>query len=82
MTFPLVVLAGLAVLGGLFNLPFRNENFDILTRWLEPVFRGVPQPEVSSFGLGFALSTIALVAAVSGIVLGRAFYRNGLPANR
>jgi NADH-quinone oxidoreductase subunit L len=81
MTFPLVVLAGLAVLGGLFNLPFRNENFDILTRWLEPVFRGVPQPEVSSFGLGFALSTIALVAAVSGIVLGRAFYRNGLPAN-
>ncbi len=81
MTVPLVVLAGLALLGGLFNLPFRTQSFDVLTRWLEPVFRGVQQPEVSSFGLGFALSTIALVAAVCGIVLGRAFYRSGLPAN-
>ena len=54
MTLPLVVLAGLSIVGGLINLPFANEEFNFLTRWLEPVF-GVPEPEVSSFGIGFAL---------------------------
>ena len=78
MTLPLLVLAGLSIVGGLINLPFANEEFNVLTRWLEPVF-GVPEPEVSSFGVGFALSTVALVVAIVGIVWGRAVYRNGLP---
>ncbi len=78
MTLPLFALAGLSIIGGLIDLPFAHEEFNVLTRWLEPVF-GVPEPEVSSFGIGFALSTIALVAAIVGIVWGRAVYRNGLP---
>ena len=44
-------------------------------------FHGAPPIEVSSFGTGFALSTIALVVAVVGIVFGRAVYRNGLNAD-
>jgi NADH-quinone oxidoreductase subunit L len=81
MTLPLMALAGLSIIGGLVDLPFANEEFNLLTRWLEPAFRGVQEPEVSSFGLGFALSTIALVVAIVGIVIGRAYYRNGLSAN-
>jgi NADH-quinone oxidoreductase subunit L len=80
MTLPLMALAGLSIIGGLIDLPFANAEFNLLSRWLEPTFRGVQEPQVSSFGLGFALSTIALVAAVVGIVVGRAFYRNGLTA--
>jgi NADH:ubiquinone oxidoreductase subunit 5 (subunit L)/multisubunit Na+/H+ antiporter MnhA subunit len=34
--------------------------------------------EIGSFGSGFALSTLALVIAVVGIVFGHAVYRNGL----
>jgi NADH-quinone oxidoreductase subunit L len=81
MTLPLVALAGLSIIGGLVDLPFANQEFNLLNRWLEPVFVGVHEPQVSSFGLGFALSTIALVAAIGGILLGWAFYRNGLPAS-
>jgi NADH-quinone oxidoreductase subunit L len=81
MTLPLVALAGLSIIGGLIDLPFAKEEFNVLTRWLEPAFRGVAEPEVSSFGIGFALSTIALVVAIVGIVIGRAYYRNGLTAD-
>ena len=61
MTLPLVVLAGLAVLGGLFNLPFRNENFDILTGGWNPSSAACRNPRSARSALGFALSTVALV---------------------
>jgi NADH-quinone oxidoreductase subunit L len=79
MTVPLAALALLATFGGLINLPFTSVDLDFLANWLEPTFEGVPEVHVSSFGLGFALSTVALVVAVVGIVAGRALYRNGLP---
>ena len=80
MTIPLIVLAVLSGVGFLINLPFSKQSLDFLSSWLEPAFRGAPVIEVSSFGTGFALSTFALVVAVTGIVLGRAVYRNGLTA--
>jgi NADH-quinone oxidoreductase subunit L len=80
MTMPLVVLAGLSIVGGLINLPFWNQELDFLARFLEPVFEGVAEPH-PSFGVGFLLSTVAVIVAVVGIVLGRALYRNGLPAS-
>jgi NADH-quinone oxidoreductase subunit L len=81
MTFPLVALAFLSIVGGVINLPFLNQNLDALNRWLEPNFEGVHEPHVSSFGLGFVLAIVALAFAIVGIVAGRALYRNGLPAS-
>jgi NADH-quinone oxidoreductase subunit L len=81
MLLPLCVLAVLATVGGLIMLPFVSQELDFLERWLEPVLEGAPHVTASSFALGFALSTIALVVALAGILVGRALYRNGLPAD-
>jgi len=80
MTMPLVVLAALSFAGGLVDLPFDNNKLNLLDRWLAPVLSGAPDIRATSFGSGFALSTVALVIAVVGIVVGRAIYRNGLDA--
>ncbi len=79
MTLPLVVLAVLATVGEVINLPFDNVKLDFLDRWLEPVLRGAPEiPE--ELGTEFILATIALVLAVAAIVIAHAWYRNGLDA--
>jgi len=78
MLSPLVVLAVFSLLGGLIDLPFINLDFDVLDRWLEPVFATVQPVHASSFAQAFALSTTALVIAIVGIVIGHALYRNGL----
>jgi NADH-quinone oxidoreductase subunit L len=78
MTVPLLVLAALSIVGGLLSLPFSKPSLEFLATWLEPAFHGAPAIRISSFGSGFALSTIALVVGVVGIVVGRAVYRNGL----
>ena len=82
MTMPLVVLAALAFAGGVIDLPFDNSKLNLLDRWLAPVLHGAPEITATSFGAGLALSTVALVVAVVGIVVGRAVYRNGLDAAR
>jgi NADH-quinone oxidoreductase subunit L len=76
MTFPLVVLAVLTVVGGLLNLPFHSLEF--MARWLEPVFAEVPELHVDSFTQGFVLSTVAVLLGLAGIILGRSLYRRGL----
>jgi NADH-quinone oxidoreductase subunit L len=78
MTIPLMVLAVLATVGFVIDLPFETSKLNLLDRWLAPVLRGAPEIRATSFGAGFALSTIALVIAVGGIVVGRALYRDGL----
>jgi NADH-quinone oxidoreductase subunit L len=74
MTFPLIALAALSTIGGLLNLPFVNQELDFLTRWLEPVFHGVPET-TPSFSEGFLLSTVAVIIAVVGIVVAWSMYR-------
>jgi len=81
MTVPLVVLACLSAVGGALNLPFTKPSLDFLTRWLQPVFRGVEEIPAESFTQGLALSTVALVVGVVGILLGWAVYRGGLTAS-
>jgi NADH-quinone oxidoreductase subunit L len=80
MTLPLIVLAILAAIGGIINLPFLKQELDFLARWLEPVFETAQQPHPETFALGFVLATVALSVAVVGIVVGRAFYKSGLGA--
>jgi NADH-quinone oxidoreductase subunit L len=76
MTFPLVVLAGLSLVGGFLNLPFHS--FEFLGDWLEPVFEGVEAIHPDSFTQGFLLSTVAVVLAVAGGLVAHALYRRGL----
>jgi NADH-quinone oxidoreductase subunit L len=77
MTIPLIVLAVLSLVGGAINLPFKK--LEILRHWLEPVFVGAHTPEPTSFTAGFALSTVALVLSVVGILVAVSVYKHGLP---
>jgi NADH-quinone oxidoreductase subunit L len=81
MTLPLVVLAVLSIIGGIIDLPFVKQSLDLLDRWLEPVIHDAPSIPASSFEAAFALSTLTLVVAIVGLVLGRAVYRHGLEAD-
>ncbi len=76
MTIPLLVLAGLAFLGGLVNLPWFNYP---LEHWLEPVFEaGSPLhlSEVSSL-TKVLLSVVATAAGAIGIAAGLGVWRRG-----
>ena len=76
MTLPLVVLAGLSIVGGLINLPFRSLEY--LGHWLEHSFEGAADIHPTSFVGGLSLSVIAVAMGVIGIAIGVAMYRRGL----
>jgi NADH-quinone oxidoreductase subunit L len=78
MTVPVLVLAGLAAIGGLLDLPFRSLEF--LTTWLHPVFHDVPEIEAPSFAQGVALSALSVVVGLVGIGIAIRVYRRGLSA--
>jgi NADH-quinone oxidoreductase subunit L len=67
MTVPLMILAGLSVLGGLLNLP----GLHGLTNWLEHTIAGVEAGEFNFFVAG--LSTVLALAAIglSWLLYGR-----------
>ena len=69
MTVPLVVLAGLALVGGVLNLPFAHST-KFLEQWLEPVI-GTHELGVDGPGL-FVLAVIAVALGLAGI--GAAFW--------
>jgi NADH-quinone oxidoreductase subunit L len=73
MTTPLVVLAGLAAVGGALNLPL-HDDLKFLEHWLEPVVIGSEaHPTVSTaFKIGLAL--VALAGSIGGILVARAIY--------
>jgi NADH-quinone oxidoreductase subunit L len=76
MVGPVVVLAGLAVLGGLLNAPLKGIEF--LDEWLEPVFTDTGHIPTPTFVGGVGLSTLAFVMGLVGIGIAYAFYRHGL----
>jgi NADH-quinone oxidoreductase subunit L len=67
MLAPLVVLAGLAVVGGLLNLPF-SKQFHRLENWLHPVI--VYENELPNAPVLFGLASGAITTAVIGIWFG------------
>jgi NADH-quinone oxidoreductase subunit L len=75
MRTPVLILAGLAVVAGVFSLPFRGVEF--LAVWLEPVFEDVPAVHTSFLG-GVALSVISVAIGLVGIVVAYTLYRDGL----
>ncbi|MFN8027091.1 MAG: NADH-quinone oxidoreductase subunit L [Acidimicrobiia bacterium] len=76
MVFPVLVLALLAAIGGLLNLPFKSMEF--LDKFLEPSFRGVPEVSPDSFLQGFALEMLTFAIALCGIFLAYKLYKKGL----
>jgi NADH-quinone oxidoreductase subunit L len=73
MTAPLVVLAVLAIAGGVLNLPF-NEDVHFLEHFLEPVL-GANEAEIAvSTGAKVALAAIAVGAGVVGLAAAAVVY--------
>ncbi len=73
MTAPLVVLAGLAIVGGGLNLPF-SPDFHVLGHWLEPVLEGTEAHLDVSTSTKVGLAVIAIAASLGGIALAAAVY--------
>ena len=76
MVAPVLLLAFLAIVGGLLDLPFTKLEF--LNHFLEPVFAVVAPPEPTSFWSAFGLDVIAVAVATVGIFISWRIYRGGL----
>ena len=72
MTIPLVVLAALAAVGGLLNLPFGG--WTVLEHWLEPVFGHNLHHVTSTGGTKVLLAVVAITAAAVGVLIASAIY--------
>ncbi len=72
MTAPLVVLAGLALIGGILNLPF-GDRFHVLETWLEPTLAHGHEA-LPAWGLA-VLALLAIAAAVAGILVAYRLYQ-------
>ncbi|MGH9273840.1 MAG: NADH-quinone oxidoreductase subunit L [Acidimicrobiales bacterium] len=73
MTLPLVVLAGLAAVGGGLNLPF-TPDLHVLGHWLEPVVEGNEAVIDVATGTKVGLAVIAVLAGLVGIGLAARVY--------
>ncbi len=78
MVTPLVILAGLSIVGGAMQLPF-SKSTHFLEHWLEPV---IHHSEVSISGTWaysnkWLLLIVAIVIAVAGVVASIAVYAKG-----
>ena len=75
MLLPLVVLAGLSVVGGAMQLPF-TKDLHFLEKWLEPVveFGEADIHHSWAYENKYILLGIAIVVAVAGILLSAAVY--------
>ena len=82
MTFPLVVLAGLAIVGGLINLSLTSHT-QILEHWLEPVLEGNERVLDVATGGKVAMAVIATLASLVGIALAvRVYLQKRIDAGR
>ncbi len=70
MTVPLMVLAVLAVVGGLVNTPFRLG----LEHFLEPAFEGVELAHAPEGALLWILAGVSVLAGLIGILIAAALY--------
>jgi NADH-quinone oxidoreductase subunit L len=71
-----MVLAVLAAIGGIMNLPFSSMEW--LDKWLESSLRGVPEVHPDTFIGGFALEMLTFAIALCGIFLAYTLYKKGL----
>jgi NADH-quinone oxidoreductase subunit L len=74
MTFPLVALAALSLVGGFVNLPFKGQKLDLLERWLHPVFGERLHEVDAGAGLKWVLLLSAVAAGVVGILIAARYW--------
>ena len=82
MLAPLVVLAGLSIVGGALQLPF-SKDLHFLEKWLEPVieFGEADIKGTWAYDNKYVLLGVAIVVALAGIALSVAVYaKRRLPA--
>ena len=73
MTVPLVLLAGLAVVAGVFNLPFTSD-VHFLGNWLKPSLFGNAGHLPFGGGTQWVLAAVAIVGSLGGVSAGAAVY--------
>jgi len=76
MTVPLMVLAGLSVVGGLVNTPFKTS----LEHFLDPVFEGLHMAHAPDGSVAWILAAVSVAAGVIGISMAVMRYRSRVPA--
>lgn len=80
MTVPLMILAGLSILGGYLGLPVVfGEHAHVLKAWFDPVFEPAFEavhfhPHHPSIALEWLLIATSVVAAIAGILVARHLY--------
>ncbi|MGQ0520410.1 MAG: NADH-quinone oxidoreductase subunit L [Actinomycetota bacterium] len=74
MAAPLVVLAGLAVVGGALNIPFLDLK---LEHWLDPVFEHAAHHSEAGTGLKVQLAAVAVAAGAAGIAIAYSVFVRG-----
>ncbi|MFQ5723611.1 MAG: NADH-quinone oxidoreductase subunit L, partial [Terriglobia bacterium] len=84
MTVPLILLAGLSIVGGLVGIPAVLGGGNWFERFLEPVFasRVEPAAVAHSYTLEFLLMVLSVVVGLLGILVAYVFYlkRPEIPA--
>ena len=73
MTVPLVLLAGLAMVAGVFNLPFTSD-VHFLGNWLKPSLFGNAGHLPFGGGTQWVLALVAIVGSLGGVSAGAAVY--------
>ncbi len=73
MTVPLVVLAGLAVVAGVVNLPFASGTH-FLGNWLDPALFGNAVHLTLGGGTKWVLAAVAIMGSLLGVSAGAAVY--------
>ncbi|MCY4164149.1 MAG: NADH-quinone oxidoreductase subunit L [bacterium] len=82
MTVPLVLLAGLAVVAGLLNLPF-SSDLHFLEKWLSPALYGNAAHVPFGGGTKWVLGIVAVLGSGVGVAAGVAVYlRNRISPDR
>jgi NADH-quinone oxidoreductase subunit L len=80
MTLPLVVLAGLSVLGGVLDLPWVHRNS--LAGFLDPTFGFIPALTHASGMAQVGLAAVDVVAAVVGLLAAFSIWRSAVESSR
>jgi NADH-quinone oxidoreductase subunit L len=78
MTVPLMALAGLSLVGGLINTPFRMS----LEHFLAPAFTGIHLSHPPDGSTAWVLAGVSVVAALIGIGMAVLRYRDRIPAEQ
>jgi NADH-quinone oxidoreductase subunit L len=74
MTVPLIVLAGLTLVGGALNLPFLSSESHFLQQWLEPVVPFETHLTLDT-GMKVTIAVMSALTALAGAIVGWVVYR-------